>query len=470
MLKAKKSKTTKVKVAALIEKSRKCIEEDLSVSSTIKEVVSELVNTVVVLSNRLGINSSNSSTPPSQDPNRTRKPITARGRKRKPGGQKGHKGNYLKPSENPTSVEEILIDQKSIPLGIYERVGFESRQVFDVEVSLLITEYRAEILVNEYGEQFVADFPEGVTEPAQYGNAVKANSVYMSQFQLVPLDRVRDHFNDQLGVAVSKGSVSNWNALAYKKLESFEVWATRRLIASYCNNVDETGINVGGKRFWLHCVSSPEVTLFCADQKRGYEAMDRMGILPHFKGILVHDHWKPYFVYKCRHALCNAHHLRELEAAIEFDKQNWAKKMQDLLIEMRDAVDKAGGSVSSKLANSFRKRYRRILTAADKECPLDPQTRAQSKSRNLLERLRDFEVETLRFLEDKQVPFTNNCGENDLRMTKVQQKISGCFRSIEGAQIFCRIRSYILTCRKNGIGPTQALKLLFDGELPNFMK
>jgi len=470
MIKAKKTKTTKVKVTALLEKSRKCLEEDQSAGSALKEVVSELVKVVVVLSNRLGINSSNSSKPPSQDPNRTRKTRTAKGRKRKPGGQKGHKGNYLKPVVNPTTVEEILIDQKSLPQGCYEHKGFESRQVFDVEVSMVVTEYRAEIVVNEDGEEFVADFPDGVTEPAQYGNMVKAHSVYMSQFQLVPLDRVRDHFNDQLGASVSKGSVSNWNALAYKKLESFEEWASRRLITSYCNNVDETGINVGGKRFWLHCVSNDKVTLFCADEKRGQEAMDRMRILPYFKGILVHDHWKPYFVYKCLHALCNAHHLRELEAAVDFDKQKWAKKMQDLLIEMRDAVDKAGGSVSNKMANKFRRRYRKIITFADKECPKDLKSRAQSKSRNLLERLREFETETLRFLEDKQVPFTNNGGESDLRMTKVQQKISGCFRSMEGAKIFCRIRSYILTCRKNGVGPTEALKLLFDGELPNFMK
>lgn len=470
MINAKKTKATKVKVTALIEKSRKCLEEDQGAGSALKEVVSELVNVVVVLSNRLGINSSNSSKPPSQDQNRTRKTRTAKGRKRKPGGQKGHKGNYLKPVENPTSVEEILIDKKLLPAGVYEHMGFESRQVFDIEVSLLVTEYRAEIIVNEHGEEFVADFPEGVTEPAQYGNMVKAHSVYMSQFQLVPLDRVRDHFNDQLGAAVSKGSVSNWNALAYKKLEIFEEWASRRLIASYCNNVDETGINVGGKRFWLHCVSNREVTLFHADEKRGQEAMDHMGILQHFKGILVHDHWKPYFVYKCLHALCNAHHLRELQAAIDFDKQKWAKQMQDLLIEMRDAVEKADGSISSKRAGAFRKRYRKILRIADRECPRNEKTRKQTKTRNLLDRLCKFETETLRFLRDKRVPFTNNCGENDLRMTKVQQKISGCFRSIEGAKIFCRIRSYILTCRKNGIGPTEALKLLFDGELPNFMK
>jgi transposase len=469
MPKATKTKQTRVKVAELVSKGRECLEAEKNVSSSFKEVFSDLLDVVTGLANRLGLNSSNSSKPPSQDPNRVRKTTKAPGRKRKPGGQKGHKGSCLKQVENPTAVEEIQVDRGTLPPGRYRSGGFESRQVFDIEVSLKVTEYRAEILIDQYEVEFVADFPEGVTEPAQYGNSVKAHSVYMSQSQLVPLDRVRDHFHDQLCVPLSKGSVSNWNALAYQRLESFEEWARRQLIQSACNHADETGINVGGKRLWLHSVSNEKVTLFHPDEKRGQEAMDRMGVLPHFSGILMHDHWKPYFGYECEHVLCNAHHLRELEAAIEFDGQVWAKGMKDLLIEMRDAVEKAGGALSRGKASSFRKRYRRVLRAADRECPADPNSRAQSKTRNLIERLRDFEVETLRFLEDKLVPFTNNRGENDLRMTKVQQKISGCFRSMAGAKIFCRVRSYLSTCRKNGIGPSEALALLFAGKAPSFV-
>jgi transposase len=370
-------------------------------------------------------------------------------------------------------VEEIEIDRRTLPPGRYESQGhgFEARQVFDFEVTLTVTEYRSEVLVNEQGVEFVAEFPDGVTEPAQYGNQVKANSVYMSQFQLVPLARVEDHFRDQIGLPVSKGSVSNWNVAAYNKLDWFDSWARAELVASkICNHVDETGINVGGKRHWLHSVSNEKVTLFHPDERRGIEAMERMNILPYFHGILMHDHWKAYFNYECSHALCNAHHLRELQAAIDFDQQDWAEGMQCLLIEMRDAVDAAGGSLSKIRADEYRDRYRRVLRNADKECPRNQKTRAQTKTRNLIERLRDFETETLRFLEDPLVPFTNNRGENDIRMTKVQQKISGCFRSIEGAKVFCRIRSYLSTCRKNGIGPSEALKLLFDGDRPSFMK
>ena len=460
---------TKIKVERTIEKTKAGLASETNLSPAFKETVSELLDVVVLLSNRLNLNSTNSSKPPSQDPNRSKKSRIAKGRKRKPGGQIGHKGTCLKQVENPTEVEDILVDRRSLPKGNYQKVGFESRQVFDLEISMTVTEYRAEILSNDFGVEFIADFPDGVTEPAQYGNAVKTTSVYMSQSQLIPQDRVRSYFNDQMGLSVSKGSVGNWNVLAYKKLVDFEAWAKSYLINSLVNNVDETGINVNGKRIWLHCVSNEKVTLFHADEMRGHEAMDRMGILPVFKGILIHDHWKAYFRYTCAHGLCNAHHIRELQKAIDDDGQVWAKSMQDLLNEMNTAVHNAGGALDSVEAKKFRKRYRKIIDDGQTECPRDLETRAQTKTRNLLERLQLFEVETLRFMEDKNVPFTNNQGENDLRMTKVQQKISGCFRSMEGAQIFCRVRSYLVTCRKHGINPTEALKLLFDGVNPAFM-
>lgn len=336
---------TKIKLNRAIEKARKSLNEE-DASPAFKEAVSELFEVVSFLTHRLGLNSTNSSKPPSQDPNRKHTVRTAKGRKRKPGGQKGHKGSHLKPVEKPTESEDILIDRRTLPRGEYHRIGFEARQVFDMEVSFSVKEYSAEILQNENGGQYVAEFPDGITEPAQYGSMIGAHSVYMSQFQLIPLARIEDHFKDQLGLPLSKGSISNWNALAYKKLESFEDWARRSLIGALCNNADETGINVGRKRVWLHSVSNEKVTLFHPDERRGQEAMDRMGVLPYFRGVLMHDHWKPYFGYKCVHALCNAHHLRELEASIEFDSQKWAKKMQRLLITIRDAVEKSGGALS----------------------------------------------------------------------------------------------------------------------------
>lgn len=460
----------KVSVTEAVTTARQAIESEKNISPSFKNVMVGIVDLVVTLSNRLGLDSSNSSKPPGQDPNRARTRKKSKGRKRKPGGQKGHKGSFLQQVAVPSASVDILVDRKTLPPGRYEHVGFESRQVFNVEVSVHVREYRAEIVKNKNGVEFIADFPEGVTEPAQYGSSVKATSVYLSQFQLVPLDRVRDCFHDQFGLPLSKGSISCFNVLAYKKLDSFEEWAKRQLLISPCNNADETGINIGGKRHWLHCLSNELVTLFHPDEKRGKDAMERMGILAGFKGVLVHDHWKPYFCYAdCLHALCNAHHLRELERACEQDGQKWAKAMQKLLIEMKMAMERAGGAMSKKQADKFRKRYRRLLKKAQLECPLEMNSRAQSKSRNLLERLVEFETETLRFMEDANVPFTNNRAENDQRMTKVQQKISGCFRSMEGAKIFCRIRSYLLTCRKNGVTPTEALRILFEGKLPGFI-
>ncbi|MGH7956228.1 MAG: IS66 family transposase, partial [Opitutaceae bacterium] len=201
------------------------------------------------------------------------------------------------------------------------------------------------------------------------------------------------------------------------------------------------------------------------------------GVRPHFRGTLCHDHWKAYFQFTCQHALCNAHHLRELQRAGEDDAQRWAEKMRALLLEINAATTAASGCLPEKQAEGFRCRYRSILTEGDRECPPpDPREhagksgrQARTKSRNLLERLRDFETETLRFMTDQRVPFTNNQGERDLRMTKVQQKISGCFRSFQGAQIFGRIRSYISTCRKHDLSPTEGLQMLFSGHLPDFI-
>ena len=451
------------------------IQSNKPLSQAGKAVIQTLIDAITLFTQRESTNSGNSSVPPMMDPNRPRKRRSqSKGNKRKPGGQKGHKGCTLKRVEHPDTVEDIQIDRRTVPQGFYKTVGWEERQVFDILISMHVTEYRAEIIENEQGEQYVATFPGNVTQAAQYGNSTKASSVYLSQFQLIPLDRVRSYFADQAGMPVSKGSIANFNAEASLKLEKFESWAKDQLIASAQAHADETGINVDGKRLWLHCVSNDHVTLFYPDEKRGKEAMDRMGVLPFFSGILCHDHWKPYFTYKFEHSLCNAHHIRELDWCAELDKQNWAKQMLDLLIEINDEKNKTG-SLTQDQQKAFQKRYRTILTQGEVECPIIQKTEIKqgktkkSKSRNLLERLRDYEKETLRFMRDPSVPFTNNQGENDIRMTKVQQKISGCFRSMKGALQFCRIRSYISTCRKNGISPAEALQLLFNGKLPTFI-
>jgi len=203
--------------------------------------------------------------------------------------------------------------------------------------------------------------------------------------------------------------------------------------------------------------------------------MDAIGIIPNYSGILCHDHWKSYYNYNCLHALCNAHHIRELERSIEQDDQKWAIEMKDFLTESNTEVKNAGGVLPKEVIKKYQGKYRTILETAKIECPDPPKIvgkrgrTKKSKSRNLLERFISYEDDVLRFMNNELVPFTNNLGENDLRMTKVQQKISGCFRSLEGAYIFCRLRSYLSTCRKHGMKITEALKILFEGKLPDFV-
>jgi transposase len=300
----------------------------------------------------------------------------------------------------------------------------------------------------------------------------------MSQYQLIPYKRIQEYFEGQIGIPLSEGSVYNFNREAYESLEPFEVRAREELAKSEVMHVDETSINKNGDRYWLHSASNSLWTYFFPHERRGTEAINSIGILPEFKGILCHDHLKSYYTYSnCTHALCNAHHLRELDGVWEDDnKQEWAKEMKALLKEINRATSDAGGMLGTDESEKYRQRYRKILQNAEAESPPPDETNRKgkrgrvkrTKARNLLERLRTYEGDVLRFMDNKNVPFTNNLAENDIRMTKVQQKISGCFRSLEGAKIFCRIRSYLSTCRKQGVNLSRALQMLFRGELPDF--
>jgi transposase len=462
-----------INITQTLARVEELLRKDRSISPAVRAMIELLVTIITLLSAKLGLNSSTSSIPPSQDPHRKRgSKGKANGIKRKPGGQNGHEGSTLHPVDNPDHIEHIAIDRRTIPSGKYRSGGYEARQVIDIVIAKFVVEYRAEILQDAQGRQFVAPFPVGVTRPVQYGNSITSQSVYMSQQQLIPYDRIRDYFWDQCGIQISAGSVFNFNQEAFQLLEPFESFLVRRLVEQLLLHADETGVHINKTLYWLHCLCNENRTLFFPHAKRGGEAIKAMGVLEHFHGRLGHDHWKTYFQFDCLHFLCNAHHLRELECAWVQDGQRWSLKMQLLLLEINDATTQARGCLDQAAAKKFRSQYRNILSRAEKECPSADtpqiQTRrriAQTKSRNLLERLRDFETETLRFMTDPLVPFTNNQCENDLRMTKVQQKISGCFRSFEGAQIFCRVRSYLSTCRKHDIQPTEALQLLFEGRL-----
>ena len=469
-------KISNINVEETIEKAKTLLAEEKNISPALRAVFEVLLLLVTILLQRKGLNSRNSSKPPSEDKNR-KSGSTKKKSKRKPGGQPGRIGVQLKPVNNPDQIEVIELDKRTLPRGTYRKVGFDKRQVIDIETNIIITEYQAQILEDEHGQRFVAEFPAWVTRPIQYGPSVKERAVYLSQYQLTPYKRVSDYFNDQLGLSVSEGSLFNFNKEAHDLLADFEAIAKNKLIHSKQLNADETGVNINGKRLWLHTAGNTRWTHFYPHQKRGHEAMDEIGILPTFQGVLCHDYWKAYYHYECQHALCNSHLLRELEWSATEEKQSWANKMSKFLSALNVTVDKAGGYLTKQRAIRYRKQYRKILSEAEKECPASETKRKKgqrgrlkkSKSRNLLERLVAREEEVLRFMENKIVPFTNNQGENDLRMAKVQQKISGCFRSFEGALIFCRIRAYLITCRKHGVTATEALETLFKGQLPAFV-
>jgi transposase len=468
-------KIESIDIQATIEKAQALVRDDKQLSATTKSMFEILILVITLLANRLNLNSTNSSKPPSSDPNRKKQARKKSGNKA--GGQNGHVGTTLKKIDDPDNVEVIKVDRRTLPAGQYRQVGFESRQVFDIDISRLVTEYRAQILEDEKGQRVVAPFPKGVTKAVQYGVGIKAHAVYMSQYQLIPYKRVQEYFADQLQIPISEGSIFNFNKAAYQSLADFESRAQTELAAAKLAHADETGINIGGKRHWLHGLSNDRWTCYYPHVKRGTEAMNEMGVLPMFSGVLCHDHWKPYFTYDCTHALCNAHHLRELERAREQDGQTWAQQMKGLLETINRKVTEAGGALDDKGSQKYRKKYRDLLKQAEIECPEPVRDKQKgkrgrikkSKSRNLLERLRDFENEVLRFMDVDYVPFTNNLGENDIRMTKVQQKISGCFRSMEGARIFCRVRGYLSTCRKHGVSSSHGLGCLFDGKLPDFL-
>lgn len=464
-----------IEIEATIDRVKNMVATEQGLSPALKASLDVLLLLVTILVNRLGLNSKNSSKPPSTDPNRSKKPRAAS--TRKPGGQQGHRGKTLQQVCDPDEIKVIKVDRSILPQGHYKERGYEVCQVIDLDISKVVTEYRAQILEDSQGKRYVAPFPGGINRPVQYGIGVKVNSVYMSQFQLIPYNRIEDHFLDQMQIPVSSGSIFNFNQEAYERLDYFDQWVKNCLATSGLLHVDETGINIGGKRSWLHNASNERFSYFYPHCKRGGEALDEMGILSQFQGILCHDHWKPYYKYGGSHALCNAHHLRELERAFEQDKQQWAQKMSVLLIEINNATNEAEGSLDTTTSEHYRKRYRDLLKEADVECPAPDETARKgrrgkfprSKARNLLERLIHFEDDVLRFMVETEVPFSNNQAENDLRMTKVQQKISGCFRSFDGARMFCRIRSYLSTCRKQSLSTSYALRLLFDGKNPPFM-
>jgi transposase len=426
-------------------------------------------------------NSHNSNKPPSSDGlKKQRSKKSNRKSKKKPGGQKGHEGHQLRMSKNPDHRQ--IHDVKKChscneSLEETETSGYDSRQVFDIpEIKLEVTEHQAAIKECPFcGCINKAEFPEGITRPTQYGEKIKGLVVYLSQYQLLPYERLVDFMKDIFGFSISKGTVYNFNKQGYDLLKPVEEKTKELLKESSILHSDETGISCIKTLQWMHVASTSLLTYYLIHAKRGKNAMDDMGILSDYQGRVIHDFWKPYFRYEVKHGMCNAHTIRELIFLHEEYKQKWADEMIDLLLRIKKKVDCCIMGLRASTMQAFEKDYDRVIKKGFFKNPFLPGDnhkrgrKKQTKAWNLLSRLEVYKKEILAFMFDKSVPFDNNQAERDLRMVKVQQKISGCFRSEEGAKIFCRIRGYISTVRKNDINVFSALQGVFE-ERPFFPK
>lgn len=444
-------------------------EHDLA-SHPLSATIARLTEITQQLMEMVGTDSTNSHLPPSQDPHREKNSKTAG--KRKPGGQPGHKGSKLEPFETPDEIIRLEVDQAMLLPGA-RLVGIKKCQVVEIKTERFVVEYQADVYRLPDGTEVTAEFPKGVNADIQYGQSVKALVAYSSAYQLMPYRRIVNLLSSQLEIPVSEGSIYNFLKEAYFRLDGFERWLLENLASSPLLHADETGININGKTNWIHTLATPELTLLVPHAKRGKEAIEDIGVLPGYSGLVCHDCWSSYFAYNdATHVLCNAHIMRELKGAEEKYGCHWAKLMHALFKAMYKVCEGNGGSVSTEVRKKLRKRYRTILTNGEKECGItdDKGKQKRTKPQNLLIRLREHEESVLRFLEDPAIPFTNNLAENALRMAKVQQKISGCFRTMEGAKFFCRIRGYLSTCLKNGVSPTEALVLLFNEKMPDFIQ
>jgi len=350
-----------------------------------------------------------------------------------------------------------------------EPVGMERRQVRDIPEpkGMEVDEYRAVVLCCEgCGTATKAEFGPRVGAPVEYGPRTRALAVYMVVYQHVPYERVREWFKDCYGEEISVGTLVAMVAEAGARLEAPEGEIRELLKKAPVLHLDETGGRVNGKLHWIHAATTPMLTLLQIHARRGKQGTASLGVLDGFAGVIQHDNWAPYRDWELEHALCNAHHLRELQGVAEMGRQGWATRMGELLREIHRELDrsKAAGlpSLSPEMLKKFEDRYQAEIEQGYRTNPAPKRKRKWGKAGNLVGRLDQHRAEVLRFMYDFGVPFDNNQAERDLRMVKLQQKISGCWRSEAGAQAYLRVRSYLSTARKQGQGMLAVLTAAFE--------
>jgi len=429
-------------------------------------LIEELRARIAELERQLGLNSSNSGKPPSTDGLKKPPARVSSLRERsgkKTGGQKGHPGKTLRRAEAPDVTVDHFPEACSgcgAALAGTTAAGFVARQVFDLPepLPLLVTEHRAhQCRCAACGARTRAVFPEGVTAPVQYGGRIAALVVYLLHFQLLPEKRLAALMADLSGVSLSAATIGAMSRGCAARFQGFAAALRDRVAAAPVKHMDETGFRIGGRTQWLHVACTLWLTFYRVSPKRG-------SLPDNVRGTVVHDHWKPYYTLKgALHALCNAHHLRELKALVEIEREGWARKMQRLLRRACHASNLAherGVALPPRFIALTGRCYDAILEeglafhAGQPALISTARKRLGRKPRrvghNLLLRLHARKADVLRFLSDPNVPFTNNLAERDGRMMKLRQKISGGFRSDNGAEDFSVIRSMISTARKQG--------------------
>jgi transposase len=456
------------------------VEQLLATQARLEQQVAGLTTRVAELEARLNQDSHNSHQPPSSDgPAKRPRPRSLRQRSgKKSGGQDGHPGVTRALVDDPDVViphGPTVCAECGAALESVAEVGRERRQVIEIpKPHPEVTEHQAVQKACPRCQTVTAgEFPPEVTQPVQYGPRTKAAAVYLQTYQLLPYERAVEALGDLFGVHLSEGTLTGAQKTAYTRLAPVEQALQDGLRQADVAHVDETGIRVAGRTEWVHVMSTTALTFYAHHAKRGHDAFEAMGLLIGFAGRRVHDAWAPYLKLPGLYALCNAHLLRELIGLHEETGQPWAQKLIKLLLGMKAAVAQAQAAgqtaLTPKQCAGYEAAYTRFLNAGLQTNPPSPPTGKrghpkQTPARNLLERLETHRAAILAFLHDFRVPFDNNQAERDLRMLKVKHKVSGCFRSPQGAAYFCRIRGYISTLRKQGCSIFDALTSVFAGQ------
>lgn len=430
----------------------------------LKEENTYLKSRIKELEGRLNQNSSNSSKPPSSDGFKKRIVNLRKQSGKKPGGQPGHKGSTLQMVSNPDEVIEHVPQGPcccSCGLNSWEALPVEVGQLIDIPpIKAKVIEHRKTgFKCKQCGDAFMGDLPvEVCVDRIQYGFNVQRLAVYFNHYHFIPYHRLKETFSDCFGVDLSVGTLVNFMKQAHSKLELFEDRLKEVLLLSSVLHSDETGIRCEGKTQWTHTVSDGQHTYYYIDEHRGTQAMDKAGLLPRYEGHLVHDRYASYFQYdQLEHSLCNAHLLRELKYLHEQEGCLWAEGIMALLLSAKKYKEE-NTSISQPyktcIENEFTHQVESQLKEEEKRMALSgkPVCRGKpkrSKAHNLLLALSKHQQAVLAFVMHEHVPFDNNQAERDLRMIKTKQKVSGCFRSHDGGVIFCRIRSYLSTLKKN---------------------